>query len=340
MPLYKITDTSLNALESTTFQRENLWERRDLQRLLRANIDAIAPGVLVIAEEFGEWDESGRRIDLLAIDGDANLVVIELKRTDDGGHMELQAIRYAAMVANMTWEQATTAYTRYLADNESEVDAESHLCEFLGWDEVNEDDFAQNVRIVLASANFSKEITTSVLWLNERDLDINCVRLSLYRLNDELVLSADQIIPLPEAEAYQIEVRQKRREERVSRTHRKDRSRLTVTYQGDVYKTNFRKSDIGYLTVRLLESRNLIDEAVFEWLREDRSCAFQLLKRQEEMTDTERKYSKYRHQNDPELHHAGQAYYVARNWGINNFRRFIERVHERFPGIVITVDGD
>lgn len=29
----------------------------------------------------------------------ANLVIIELKCTQDGGHMELHAIRYAAMVA-------------------------------------------------------------------------------------------------------------------------------------------------------------------------------------------------------------------------------------------------
>ena len=32
--------------------------------------------------------------------------MIELKRTDDGGHMDLQAIRYAAMVSSMTFAQA------------------------------------------------------------------------------------------------------------------------------------------------------------------------------------------------------------------------------------------
>ena len=54
----------------------------------------IAPDTLVIAEEFSEWSGSQRRIDLLAIDRDANLVVIELKRTEDGGYMELQALRF------------------------------------------------------------------------------------------------------------------------------------------------------------------------------------------------------------------------------------------------------
>ena len=158
MPLYQITNDELSPLVSTSFQEENLWERRDLQRLLRANIEVIADDIMVIAEEFGEWSESGRRIDLLAIDKDANLVVIELKRTDDGGHMELQAIRYAAMVANMTWDQAKAAFQKYLTSNSMDLDAESRMCEFLGWDSPREDDFAQNVRIVLASANFSKSV--------------------------------------------------------------------------------------------------------------------------------------------------------------------------------------
>ena len=39
---------------------------------------------LVIADEFSDWEDSRRRIDLLAIDRNANLVVIELKRDEVG----------------------------------------------------------------------------------------------------------------------------------------------------------------------------------------------------------------------------------------------------------------
>jgi len=98
MPLFRLTGQSIEQLPETSFASRGVRERGDLQRLLRANISVIAEDVLIIAEEFAEWDDSRRRIDLLGIDHDANLVVIELKRDEEGGHMDLQAIRYAAMV--------------------------------------------------------------------------------------------------------------------------------------------------------------------------------------------------------------------------------------------------
>ncbi|MBA3314919.1 MAG: hypothetical protein H0T47_16735 [Planctomycetaceae bacterium] len=115
MPVFSLTRDELYALEETTFAKAGLSERSDLQRLLRDQISAVAPGTLIISEEFGHWDGSSRRIDLLGIDKAANIVIVELKRTEDGGHMELQALRYAAMVSTMTFEQAVETFSRYTA---------------------------------------------------------------------------------------------------------------------------------------------------------------------------------------------------------------------------------
>src|SRR5207245_11592291 len=71
-------------------------------------------------------------------------------------------------------------------------------------------------RIVLISGEFSKEVTTSVLWLNERDVDIRCVRLRPYNLNDQTLLDIQQVIPLPEAAEYQVQLRKKEAEKRQS----------------------------------------------------------------------------------------------------------------------------
>lgn len=220
MALYEITPDNLKRITQTTFDQANLRERADLQRLLKRQIDVILPDTLIIAEEFGEWEESKRRIDLLGLDKDANLVVIELKRTEDGGHMELQAIRYAAMVSMMTFERVVDIFSRYLARERDSSDARTTILDFLGWEEPDEDSFAFDVRIVLASSNFSKELTTAVMWLNKRDLDIRCIRIIPYHDDSRILIDVQQVIPLPEAAEYQIQIREKESQERREKAER------------------------------------------------------------------------------------------------------------------------
>ena len=105
MAIYEITKDQIRTVSETSFGKAGVRERGDLQRLLRDQIQIVSPDTLVVSEEFGDWEDSKRRIDLLGLDKEANLVVIELKRTDDGGHMELQALRYAAMISTMTFEK-------------------------------------------------------------------------------------------------------------------------------------------------------------------------------------------------------------------------------------------
>jgi RecB family endonuclease NucS len=80
MAIYNLENDSLKKVDPTTFQTEGIFERKNLQAALKQQIDIIAPNSLVIAEEFSEWSDSQRRIDLLAVDNDANLVVIELSK--------------------------------------------------------------------------------------------------------------------------------------------------------------------------------------------------------------------------------------------------------------------
>ena len=143
MPIYEVRHDSLTLVSATSFETERLSERGDIQRLLKDRIACLEDGLMVLAEEFSDWQDSSRRIDLLCLDTEANLVVVELKRTNDGGHMELQAIRYAAMVSAMTFDQAVEAYARYRARNgKGATDhdaARSEILAFLNWPEPVED---------------------------------------------------------------------------------------------------------------------------------------------------------------------------------------------------------
>lgn len=260
MPVYEFAHDRILPLRKTTFGEMQMRERRDLQRLLRESVGVIAPDTLVIAEEFGEWSESRRRIDLLGIDRVANLVVIELKRTEDGGHMELQALRYAAMVSTMTFDHAANVFERYQRQiGKDDIDARSELLEFLGWDEPDHDQFAQDVKIVLASAEFSRELTTSVLWLIERDIDIRCVRLQPYDMDGHVLVDVQQVIPLPEAAEYQVQVREKARKEREARTSGADFTRYDVTIGAQKHLAETKRRAL-YLVFRHLVDSGLDPE--------------------------------------------------------------------------------
>jgi len=214
MALFEMTEQGdLVGVEPTTFAAEHVMERADLQRALRARIDVIAEGLLVVAEEFGDFAGVNRRIDLLAVDRAGELVVIELKRTEDGGHMELQALRYAAMVSTMTFDQLVETYERHLKqeDPDAAPTARTKLAAFL--EEVGGEDavLQRRVRIILVAGGFDTQITTAVLWLADvYGLDIRCVKLVPYRVSGRLLLDVQQVIPLPEAE--ELTVRLRRRE--------------------------------------------------------------------------------------------------------------------------------
>lgn len=223
MPLFEMTCSAFRPITPASFIDMGVHERNDLQRLLRTQIDVLGEELYVLTEEFGEWDDSRRRIDLLALDKQANLVVIELKRTHDGGHMELQAVRYASMVSAMTFERAAEIHAEFLTRiDQSTDDATSRILTFLGWDEADEDNFAPDVRIILVSEDFGKELTTAVLWLRDRDIDIRCIRLRPYEDGDKRLIDVQQIIPLPEAAEYQVQLREKEQVGRKKRAQRHD----------------------------------------------------------------------------------------------------------------------
>ena len=247
MAIYELSSNEIRSVPTTTFAEAQVLERQDLQRLLRSSIEMVAPGAMVLAEEFGGWESSSRRIDLLALDADANLVVVELKRDQDGGHMELQALRYAAMVSPMTFTEAVDAHQRYLARIGREVDARSAILQHLGWVEPHEESFAQDVRIVLVSADFSIEITSTVMWLNERGLDIRCVRAQPYKLDNRILLDVRQIIPIPEAATYQVRLKEKATEARASKASGKGRDDLRI---GETLHAALPKRRMIFLVVR------------------------------------------------------------------------------------------
>lgn len=79
------------------------------------SVDVIVDDVLLVSDEFSAFEDARRRVDLLGADHEGRLVVFELKWTTEGGQLELQALRYAAMGSVMTFDDLAERYARYLA---------------------------------------------------------------------------------------------------------------------------------------------------------------------------------------------------------------------------------
>ena len=107
------------------------------------------------------------------------------------------------MVSTMTFDQLADTYQRHVTrlGGPAVPPARATLANFLEDAGGDEAIIERRVRIVLVSAGFDTQITTTVMWLNDLyGLDIRRMRLTPYRVAERLLLDVQQVIPLPEAE--------------------------------------------------------------------------------------------------------------------------------------------
>lgn len=205
-------------LQTLDLEKAGIKEAQ-LQDLLTRQLQALDLGtkLMVISREYGSWSDSTRRIDVLAIeptDDGARLVVVELKRTNDGGHAELQALRYAAMLSTHTFDNVLDALCAFRESNNaptSREQAQADLLSFLGKSSSDAVNFSSMPRIILVAQGFSTEVTTTVMWLLEHtELDISCYTVALYPYGDDgKALHFDLLLPLREQADYLVKVRNK-----------------------------------------------------------------------------------------------------------------------------------
>ena len=198
-------------INAGSFAGLSIWERAHIEEWIRSNPEILGEDLLVVSIEFDRFDKSSDRLDLLAVDRQGNLVVVELKRDSAAGYADLQAIRYAAMVSSMNIDKLVPYYIAYKKkyDDEalSDLDAKEQIIEFVESDSFVE--LSTKPRIILCSEGFSQEVTATVLWLRDSQIDISCVSITPYMVDGKVVIVPKVIIPLPEARQYLIDIKRK-----------------------------------------------------------------------------------------------------------------------------------
>lgn len=233
--------------------------------------------LLFIAEEYSGWQDSRKHLDILALDKKGNLVVIELKRNENGLHMDLQTIRYAAMVSQMTPNDVYSVYAKTYEcseeDTKSKIEEWFETTEDQGEsgeqeDVLNSDDFLKDVRIILVNQNFSSELTSCVLWLLEKEIDISCIKITPYQLNGQYLWDMDKIIPLAEANDFRLKQKQKKEEIKEQKQHNRDYTK---------YKFKDTKNPLKEQLINNLPKNQLVFHIVKEYVKRESGITFEKL---------------------------------------------------------------
>lgn len=196
----------INKIEKMNFSDLGFKEREHLQEWIANEPTALGEELLIIQKEYDGFFETKERLDLLALDKDGNLVIIENKLDDSGKDVTWQALKYVSYCSSLTEEGIRQIYQEYLSKIGEKKSAEEKLSEF--FDDVEYDELTLNKtygqRLVLIAANFRKEVTSTVMWLMNYNIKIQCFKATPYKLDEKLLLNIEQIIPIKDAEDYMI----------------------------------------------------------------------------------------------------------------------------------------
>ena len=214
-------DTDKNELiqvEETAFSAEGLMEPQNIETWIRRNPSILSEGdeeeLIIISNQKASLTK--KRLDLLGVDKFGNIVIIELKRDLAEKMTEFQVITYASSFVNTTFGEACKIYAEYLEKNKVELglsettnfskEAESTLGNFCASINIPED-FNRNQRIILVAGDFSQDLLSAVTWLILRGIKVECIKLILYKDNNELFVQPIRILPTPDISENVVKIR-------------------------------------------------------------------------------------------------------------------------------------
>ncbi|MFZ4462485.1 MAG: DUF4268 domain-containing protein [Bacteroidales bacterium] len=193
----------IEKIETTTFKQIGFKEREHLQEWIAHNPSALNEELIIIQKEFAGFNDTNERLDLLALDKQGNLVIIENKRDDTGKDVTWQALKYASYCSTLTASHIIDIFQEYLIKHGDERKAEDVLTEFYDNEDFKELlNTGNSQRIIMIAIEFRKEVTSTVLWLLNYRLQIQCFKATPYRLGDQLFLNFEQIIPIKDSEDF------------------------------------------------------------------------------------------------------------------------------------------
>ncbi len=228
----------ISKLDKKSFKDLGFGERKHLQEWVANNPESLGEEILIIQKEFSGFNDTNERLDLLGVDKQGNLVIIENKLDDTGRDVTWQVLKYASYCSTLKKEHIRKIYQEYLDKKHVDEKADDNLAEFFNVTDFTEVSLnsGQTQRIILVAANYRKEVTSTVLWLLNYKLRIQCFKATPYQLGDQLFLDIEQIIPMKDAEDYVISMADKTQEDINTQEEVKSRHVIRIDFWKELLK--------------------------------------------------------------------------------------------------------
>ncbi|GGM16092.1 DUF5655 domain-containing protein [Nakamurella endophytica] len=239
--VFTVSGPVATAAQPIGLAEAGLRERQHLQEWVIAHPQVIGEDVKIVTAEFGRWtDASGGlerdRLDLLGLDSTGQLVVVELKRDRAPDTVDMQALKYAALVSRFTRDHLAQAHAQFLTARRGEpVDPDTALAELEQWASIT-DEGLQQPRLVLMASQFPKTVTATVVFLNQVGLDVRLLAFQAYRTTNDVLVTVSQHYPPPEVQDFVLspELTQARQERGERQTKQRDVSAVTRLLEADL----------------------------------------------------------------------------------------------------------
>lgn len=232
----KSTNT-ISKLEEKTFSQLGFKERENLQEWLAGNPEALGENLLIIQKEFDGFNDTNERLDLLALDKQGNIVVIENKLDDSGRDVTWQVLKYASYCASLSKDNIKDIYQNYLLKNGITESAEDKLADFFDneFEDINLNQ-GSTQRIMMVAGKFRKEVTSTVLWLMNFNIRVQCFKVTPFVMGEQLFLNVEQILPIKDAEDFIISMASKAQDEIVAQESLKNRHNVRMEFWKEFLK--------------------------------------------------------------------------------------------------------
>lgn len=192
-------EENVSTLEIVSLQEKGFREDDLREWVINSPKSILGEDLRLIGREV-PVKQIGDGIDLLAIDRDANVVAIELKRGDLKPKVDFQGLKYAAYTSYWDYSKLRDQFKKFKSTTWGQrlYEDENTFTEVL--DEFCNEDYTlnQDQRIIFVGESVRERLDIVLRWLSDRSIDVTVIEFQLLEDDGRLYLNAEQTIPTPE----------------------------------------------------------------------------------------------------------------------------------------------